>query len=342
MACPPLIVSILRNPPSLASARIVSTLAGMTTPAPWQALGAGDQQSIQFSICDGQGNLETLTGRTYRVGIGSLNAPVNGGSFTLADVGGATTAPQLYNIAASTLAYYLNLLNGNLGPSNGTVQVEGPNGGPFRVIWNVNGSRGLLTANVTDLTPEAIAVISEIQAGSGSQPEIQLVRLLQMPYALQSSWTVSGTTATGVLNISSAGLYEWLAQNPQGPLFFEIEENDGATIKKILQAPILVNGEAIPYTSISSLPGQSSNQIQWLPFCLALTGGVAGPPATSLNLIPTLNLPVTVTAVEFVNSSTGGLQVWQLVAGTNATGGGYQRPADYNASTNAKVWIEIQ
>jgi len=252
MAVPALTLNILRNPPSLATARIISTVAGLTTPAPWQAMAVGDTKSIVFSICDGQGNLETLTGRTYRVGIGNLNAPCTGGTFTLSDTLGNTTAAQPYNIDADALEDALNAFNDGAGPGNGLVTVEGPDGGPFVVIWNANGSQPLLTANVTDLEPAAVSVIAASQAGSGSQPEIQFIRLLQMPYALQSTWTVSGTTATGLLTLSSQGLYQWLAQKPNGPLFFEIEESDGTSVAKILQAPIIVTGDVVPYTTLSS------------------------------------------------------------------------------------------
>lgn len=341
MAVPALTLNILRNPPSLATARIISTVAGLTTPAPWQAMAVGDTKSIVFSICDGQGNLETLTGRTYRVGIGNLNAPCTGGTFTLSDTLGNTTAAQPYNIDADALEDALNAFNDGAGPGNGLVTVEGPDGGPFVVIWNANGSQPLLTANVTDLEPAAVSVIAASQAGSGSQPEIQFIRLLQMPYALQSTWTVSGTTATGLLTLSSQGLYQWLAQKPNGPLFFEIEESDGTSVAKILQAPIIVTGDVVPYTTITGPTIQIGYGLTWLPYCTALTGGVPGPPVTSLDQIATVGLQVLVTAVDFVPSLTGGCQRWQLIAGTTATGPGVQRPADYNASTNAKIWIQI-
>lgn len=49
---------------------------------------------------------------------------------------------------------------------------------------------------------------------------------------------------------------------------------------------------------------------------------------------------LTVPAIRgWVETSTGLAQAWRLVASTAATADGVQRPNDYNATTNAKVWF---
>lgn len=57
---------------------------------------------------------------------------------------------------------------------------------------------------------------------------------------------------------------------------------------------------------------------------------------TSLNAIATTSLTVG-TPISILLS--GELQDWVLTSSTSATTTGIQRPTDYNASTNAKVWI---
>jgi hypothetical protein len=60
---------------------------------------------------------------------------------------------------------------------------------------------------------------------------------------------------------------------------------------------------------------------------------------TSLSLLaakPTVALPInTLLTVSISNE----VQDWQLVSLGSPTGTGIQRPDDYNASTNIKVWV---
>lgn len=73
------------------------------------------------------------------------------------------------------------------------------------------------------------------------------------------------------------------------------------------------------------------------PFAItALTGGLA----TTLDGIATVRRSV---GLCVWTDLSGSVALWRLVAGTDASnpGGGIVRPADYNASTNAKVWKEV-
>lgn len=71
-------------------------------------------------------------------------------------------------------------------------------------------------------------------------------------------------------------------------------------------------------------------------------GGVVDPNLDTwaeLAAIPTTSMTVGTVKI-WVDSSTGILKATQLLAGTDATdtASGIQRPDDYNAATNAKVW----
>jgi hypothetical protein len=325
MAVPALPIILLRNPPSLATARVAN--ASTTTPAQWQAFVAGETKSIALSICDGAGNLETLTGRTYRVTIGQINAPATIGSFPLADVGGATTGLLAYNVSAANVQIALNALNGGLGPSSTQVIVSGPDGGPFVVIGAVNGAIGLLTANVTDLTPTCTTVITEIQAGSGSLPEVQLIRIFQLPYAIQASWTISGTAATALLLVDSPGLYQWLAQNPSGPLYFEIEENDGTSVAKICQAPIFVYGD-VAAVGVGTAPNlaqatkfTASISVDALTVAVTFSPAFASPPSVVIGQVAMPNnTGENIWATLIANSVTTTGATFSLSGGPTASG----------------------
>lgn len=75
------------------------------------------------------------------------------------------------------------------------------------------------------------------------------------------------------------------------------------------------------------------------------TGGTTGVDTSITTLaqlaaIPTVNLTPPVIKI-WVQASDGLAQTWQLRVSTAATDpGSVQRPTDYNASTNAKVWFK--
>lgn len=70
----------------------------------------------------------------------------------------------------------------------------------------------------------------------------------------------------------------------------------------------------------------------------------------SLAALPTANAVIATGAIIYFSNNTDSpasasvpiAQAWQLVAATDATGSGRQRPTDYDGSTNARVWYQIQ
>lgn len=76
---------------------------------------------------------------------------------------------------------------------------------------------------------------------------------------------------------------------------------------------------------------------QNVPFLSTITS-IQGADASALEAIPTTGIAVP----AMVRIMIGGvLQVWLLQSGTDATAPGVQRPSDYAASTNEKVWVQI-
>jgi hypothetical protein len=76
---------------------------------------------------------------------------------------------------------------------------------------------------------------------------------------------------------------------------------------------------------------------QDVPYLSTITT-IQGSDATALEAIPTVSLPPPLMVRLVIN---GVDQIWILQSGTTATGPGAQRPADYAATTNEKVWIQI-
>ncbi len=83
-----------------------------------------------------------------------------------------------------------------------------------------------------------------------------------------------------------------------------------------------------PPTNFAAFDAQS------IPFLRTITT-IAGSGANALEQISTLSLTTPTTVMILIG---GVIQLWGLEASTAATGPGVQRPADYNGTSNAKVW----
>lgn len=90
--------------------------------------------------------------------------------------------------------------------------------------------------------------------------------------------------------------------------------------------------------SASAPPTLDAFGAQSVPFLSSITqlSGVDGD-VTALSAIPTVSLSVNY-AVEILIG--GSLQTWILQTSTAATAAGYQRPNDYDGTSNTKVWIQ--
>jgi len=247
MSATPLLLNILCNPPSLAQANVRDLTPGASglIPVPLAEM-APPQIPILFSVGDGINPLEDLTGRSYRVSLGRKNPPALGGVALWGDGTVTVPAKQPWNVTDAALQTALNALNGNAGPSSGTVQVNGwQTGAPYTVIWDAVGVRALLTVDVTDIYPEAIAIVKRTQTGSVSVREIQEVQIIVAALTLTTSWAVNGTTAAGWLNLDLPSIVQFLAGEPDGDAVLEIEEYDGATTRKICQLPVVIAGPVL-------------------------------------------------------------------------------------------------
>lgn len=74
---------------------------------------------------------------------------------------------------------------------------------------------------------------------------------------------------------------------------------------------------------------------QSIPFLRTITS-IAGSTVTALETISTVSMDTPTTVMLLIG---GALQLWTLTTGTTATGVGVQRPSDFNATTNAKIWV---
>jgi hypothetical protein len=139
---------------------------------------------------------------TVKFGIGSRTASPESGTYTLTFDGDTTGNLD----AAATAGAIETALNGLTAISSaGGVSVTGELGDHFTVRFNDNGAQPSITADVSQLIPDTVAVIDERIAGSASVKEIQEIQLRLTPAVYQDSWSDLSTTVTATIETTVTG-----------------------------------------------------------------------------------------------------------------------------------------
>jgi hypothetical protein len=139
---------------------------------------------------------------SVKLGIGSRLGVPETGTYTLTFGGDTTSAID----AAATAGAIQTALNGLSAISSaGGVSVTGELSDHFTVRFTTAGTQGSITANVSQLIPDTVAVIDERIAGSASVKEIQEIQLRLTPAVYQDSWTNLGTTVTATIATTVTG-----------------------------------------------------------------------------------------------------------------------------------------
>lgn len=139
---------------------------------------------------------------TIKFGIGSRTASPESGTYTLT-FGGDTTSGIDAAATSGAIQTALNALSAI--SSAGGVTVTGELSDHFTVRFNNNGSRALISADVSQLIPDTVAVIDERIAGSASVKEIQEIQLRLTPAVYQDSWSDLSTTVTATIATTVTG-----------------------------------------------------------------------------------------------------------------------------------------
>jgi hypothetical protein len=139
---------------------------------------------------------------SVKLGIGSRLGVPETGTYTLTFGGDTTSAID----AAATAGAIQTALNGLSAISSaGGVSVTGELADHFTVRFTTAGTQGSITANVSQLIPDTVAVIDERIAGSASVKEVQEIQLRLTPAVYQDSWTNLGTTVTATIATTVTG-----------------------------------------------------------------------------------------------------------------------------------------
>jgi hypothetical protein len=139
---------------------------------------------------------------SVKLGIGSRLGVPETGTYTLT-FGGDTTSALDAAATAGAVQTALNALSAI--SSAGGVSVTGELADHFTVRFTTAGTQGSITANVSQLIPDTVAVIDERIAGSASVKEVQEIQLRLTPAVYQDSWTNLGTAVTATIATTVTG-----------------------------------------------------------------------------------------------------------------------------------------
>ena len=216
----------------------------------------------------------------------------------------------------------------------------------FVVEWDAVGAVALLVGGPSSLTPASAVVTSELQAGSASAVERQIVRLTRQPYALQTVWSTIADGWSARLDCNTRGLLDFLEGEVSAGSTLELQLVDASqNVRTVGQVPCTIRNEAIdeastiptPFPSYLTATQVNQNFLQNRFQVTALDGG-----GTALDGIPTgtTALPTVPTDALVAIELGGDIFFYELVAGTDAESlPDVVRPDDYAASTNERVWL---
>lgn len=133
---------------------------------------------------------------TVKFGIGSRTALPQSGTYTLTFGGDTTSAID----AAATSGAIQAALNGLSAISSaGGVTVSGSLADHFTVRFNSVGTQSAITADISQIIPDTVAIIDERLAGTASVKEIQEIQFRLSPAVYQPTWADLGTTVTATV-----------------------------------------------------------------------------------------------------------------------------------------------
>jgi hypothetical protein len=209
-------------------------------PVSFPQLIIGSSRKFKLFIVNGNDGLDSVSGSVSvapTVAIGDLCAVPSGGTWTFTR-GADTTSALDHDLTASALQ---TALEGLSSIGSGNVSVKANAGDSYRVEYIGTLADTAITdasADGENLTPNSTATVSRlIEGGSGSN-EVQIVRLKQVPFVLQSTWTADTDGWTGTLSTGSwEALVELAASSPiNAYVQVLIELSDGSVEKLALQA----------------------------------------------------------------------------------------------------------
>jgi len=245
----------------------------------------GDTKTIELYLrqtVNGTNQLITWPASpTIKVSLGPIDDVPTAGTFTMT-YGANTTSALAYNITAAAMQTALNALASITSAGGVVVTKVGDN---YTIEFNSTGDRTAFTANTGALFPLSTAVISVVQDGTGSAPEIVIFHLRQSSVVNATSWTSVGT---GTATIST--LAAWATSGLDGSVTYAL-----AIDERIVDGTFTLTYDADnnDYSFISSPINFGASALD-IYNAIGLTGSVNNKPAVSVNKISDYSYTITI------------------------------------------------
>ena len=251
------------------------------------------------------------------------------------------TTDVAYNATAAVIEAALEATQAIVGVS----VIKSGSAPEWLVQWDSVGAVSTMTANGEQLTPNSSALCFSVRTGTSSVTAQQYVRLVQQPYALQTTWSTITNGWQGRLELNTRGLFDFVDGEAKKLATLEFQTVDGSGyVRTVAQIECLVRNEGITSASVIPTPLPSyltaeESRLAFLQNRYSVTGLTGG--GSSLDGVATgTTANPTVATNSFVAIVVSGTAyLYQLVTGTNSESSpDVIRPDDYDGSTNARVW----
>jgi len=236
----------------------------------------GDTKTIELYLrrtVNGTNELITWPASpSIKVSIGPIDDVPTAGTFTVT-YGGNTTAALPYNVTYTALQTALNGLASITSAGGVVVTKVGDN---YNIEFNNTGDRTAFTANTGALFPLSTSIISVVQEGTGTSPEIVILHLRQTSVVNATSWTSVGT-GTATLSTQSA----WASSGLDGSVTYALTIDE-----RIVDGTFTLTYSAdnTDYNFISAPINFGASALD-IYNAIGLTGSVNSKPAVSVNKI---------------------------------------------------------
>lgn len=251
------------------------------------------------------------------------------------------TTDVAYNATASVLEAALEATQAIVGVSvtkSGTAP-------EWLVQWDSVGAVSTMTANGELLTPNSSALCFSVRTGTSSVTAKQYVRLVQQPYALQTTWSTITNGWQGRLELNTRGLFDFVDGEAKKLATLEFQTVDGSGyVRTVGQIECLIRNEGITSASVIPTPlpsylTASQSNLSFIQNRYAISSLTGGGTALDGVATGTTANPTVATNSTFAIEIGGYIYFYKLKSSSFATSvPNYIRPTDYNSSTNQRVW----
>ena len=275
------------------------------TPAGIPQLVLGDNRDWIIYFITGAGAYTSWSGSasySLRVGIGPSGTNPTGGTFTIGGDGAVvsgTTAPIPFDAQPDAVlsaithpSSGLTIVSSGQPVTDADISVSG-DVGDFVLNFAgdlANTAIGSFVCSHDELTPTSGSVVSVIRAGGSGFNARQSLRLRQLPYCFQDTFTRITNGWQGKLSTNTETLAGWLGNNESGELPFEIEITDGSGSKTTyFQGTASILNEVIDNQALvpTPLPSEDYYTIAETDALLAYKANLASPELTGTPTAPT-------------------------------------------------------